>query len=90
MASRFVLTLIRHLPTEGNRKGQYIGWTDESILPVNHLDVRLPREPLIVYGSDLKRCQESAHAYFPNIRYVSDQRLRESFLENGKEKPMRC
>ena len=32
MAHRISLTLIRHLPTVGNQRRQYIGWTDESIV----------------------------------------------------------
>lgn len=80
MDRRFILTLIRHLPTQGNQKKQYIGWTDESILPIQDLNVRLPWDPRIVYGSDLKRCVESAQAYFPNAHYQSDERLRESFF----------
>lgn len=80
MASRFVITLIRHLPTKGNEKKQYIGWTDESILPVDKLSVRLPWQPRVVYGSDLKRCLESAAVFFPTAHYKRDERLRESFF----------
>ncbi|AOV08865.1 histidine phosphatase family protein [Sporosarcina ureilytica] len=76
MAHRVVLTLIRHLPTAGNIKRQYIGWTDESIVE-NEIN-ELPWQPSVVYGSDLRRCQESAHLYFPKATYQSDHRFRES------------
>lgn len=80
MGNGFVLTLIRHLPTAGNRKRQYIGWTDESIEPVDGKKVQLPWYPKVVYGSDLKRCIESARLYFPQAIYKCDARLRESFF----------
>lgn len=85
MVRHFTLTLIRHMPTEGNRKKQYIGWTDESIMPVNQ-NFALPWQPRIVYGSDLRRCQESAALYFPNAIYKSDWRLRESFFGDWEGK----
>lgn len=76
MARRVVLTLIRHIPTAGNLKRQYIGWTDESIV---ESDVNeYPWKPSVVYGSDLRRCEESAKFYFPRAIYRSDDRLREN------------
>lgn len=86
MVCRFVLTLIRHLPTEGNLKRQYIGWTDESILPVPQNDVEFPWQPETVYGSDLRRCLESAKLYFPHATYKSDARFRESFFGDWEGK----
>ena len=86
MGNRFILTLIRHLPTPGNEAGQYIGWTDESILPGFHQEMRLPWHAEIVYGSDLKRCIESAGIYFPHARYQSDARLRESHFGDWEGK----
>lgn len=79
MACRFSLTLIRHMPTAGNIRRQYIGWTDESILPVSE-NMAFPWHPSVVYGSDLRRCIESARLYFPSANYQGDQRLRESFF----------
>ena len=35
MADRFVLHLIRHLPTAGNEQRKYIGWTDEPIVAMD-------------------------------------------------------
>ena len=85
MAHRFSLTLIRHLPTAGNVERQYIGWTDESIFPVDE-EICLPWQPEVVYGSDLRRCQESAAQYFPHATYQSDARLRESFFGDWEGK----
>lgn len=85
MATHFSLTLIRHMPTQGNRLRQYIGWTDESIHPIDEQQV-FPWQPEIVYGSDLKRCIESAALYFPRAQYRSDARLRESFFGDWEGK----
>ena len=78
MARRIRLTLVRHLPTAGNKRREYIGWTDEPIVEADALNVELPWKPKIVYGSDLLRCQESAALYFPKAIYKSDCRFRES------------
>lgn len=78
MATPYCLTLIRHLPTKGNREKQYIGWTDELILPVKNQKISLNYQPETVYGSDLKRCRESAKQYFPTANYVEDLRFRET------------
>lgn len=78
MATAFRLTVIRHLPTMGNQRKEYIGWTDESILAVEQDAYHLPWQPEIVYGSDLRRCQQSAAVYFPNANYVAHKGLRES------------
>lgn len=78
MARSFMLTLMRHLPTNGNQQKQYIGWTDEPIIPVDPVTHQLPWQPQIVYGSDLRRCKESAALYFPQAQYVADARFRET------------
>jgi alpha-ribazole phosphatase len=79
MVCSITVHLIRHLPTLGNQKRQYIGWTDESILPIGEpTSVMLPWKPEIVHGSDLMRCRESAALYFPEAIYESDWRFRES------------
>ncbi|MER2192048.1 MAG: histidine phosphatase family protein [Solibacillus sp.] len=77
MDHRVVLYLIRHEKTAANVSRRYIGWTDEPIVH-QQLDVILPIQPSIVYGSDLLRCQQTASCYFPKIRYKADARLRES------------
>ncbi|WP_186667958.1 histidine phosphatase family protein [Sporosarcina sp. BP05] len=65
MASGFVLHLIRHLPTLGNKERKYIGWTDEPILESATWNWRLPEAPKHVYSSDLRRAKQSAVRYFP-------------------------
>ncbi|WP_188006757.1 Histidine phosphatase family protein [Sporosarcina sp. ANT_H38] len=65
MASNFVLYLIRHLPTLGNKERKYIGWTDEPILDSPNWNWGLPEIPKHVYSSDLNRAKQSAAHYFP-------------------------
>lgn len=69
------LYVIRHFPTEGNEKKQYIGWTNEPIIPLemNPLSIDVST----VYGSDLLRAKQTAKIYFPNASYSADERLRE-------------
>jgi len=69
---------MRHLPTVGNKRRQYIGWTDEPIVVVNSVNWELPWNPKVVYGSDLIRAKQSAALYFPRAAYKSDFRFRES------------
>ena len=71
-----VVHLIRHEKTDANLKRKYIGWTDESILSKgNHCEPPIMAEK--VYGSDLKRCEETAQLYFPKATYYPNQNLRE-------------
>ena len=78
MAHCIGLTLIRHLPTVGNQRRQYIGWTDEPIIREPDKNHTLPWQPKTVYGSDLRRCKESAALYFPKAAYESNAGFRES------------
>ncbi len=75
MASGVELVVIRHLPTEGNRKRQYIGWTDEPIISTEVESV--DQERRVVYGSDLLRTRQTAKLLFPNAIYHADARFRE-------------
>lgn len=77
MDHRVVLYLMRHEKTAANVSRRYIGWTDEPIVQ-QQLDVTLPIQPTVVYGSDLLRCRQTAGCYFPQIPYKADARLRES------------
>lgn len=77
MGCGVVLYLIRHEKTMANQRRQYIGWTDEPIVH-EQLDVTLPIAPDLVYGSDLRRCKQTAACYFPQVPYHADARLRES------------
>lgn len=74
MDEPFILRLIRHAPTEGNRQKRYIGWTDETIIPFK-LEPNLHRQR--VFGSDLKRCRETAIVLFPNATYEASSDFRE-------------
>ena len=77
MANRVMLTVIRHLPTIGNQQRQYIGWTDEPIIPVEKVHHPRLGNPTIVHCSDLQRCQQSARRYFPHATLRPDRRWRE-------------
>ncbi|OED33301.1 histidine phosphatase family protein [Planococcus maritimus] len=74
MGNAFVLHLIRHAPTAGNRRKAYIGWTDEPILP---FEAQATHATPLVFGSDLLRCRQTAQSLFPNARYEADANLRE-------------
>lgn len=78
MVRRVRIIVMRHLPTLGNQQKQYIGWTDEPIVVVDHLNWKLSWYPAVVYGSDLLRAGQSAALYFPQAVYKSDFRFRES------------
>lgn len=75
MANGVTVHLIRHEKTNANRERRYIGWTDESIL--NKVQAQLPICPKVVFGSDLKRCRETAHCYFPQAQFFACENLRE-------------
>lgn len=70
-----VLRLMRHAKTEMNARKQYLGWTDDAILPAK-LPVQSYANHSIV-GSDLLRCRQTAQAYFPKASYQAEPRLRE-------------
>ncbi len=75
MADPIELVLIRHLPTAGNGLRQYVGWTDEPIVPGYMLPA--PDQPSAVYGSDLLRARQTAALLFPNAHYHPDAGFRE-------------
>lgn len=67
--------LFRHFATEGNRNKQYIGVTDQSILPLNAeeekqlllLQNALRKEEIeLIFHSPMKRCIETARLLFPD------------------------
>ncbi|MCP2033713.1 alpha-ribazole phosphatase [Planomicrobium sp. HSC-17F08] len=83
MDSAFILHLIRHAPTRGNGLKQYIGWTDEAVLPFSangRLDVER------VWGSDLLRCRQTAERLFPNADYHADPDFRECHFGEWEKK----
>ncbi len=75
MGNVVTVHLIRHEKTKANFERKYIGWTDESIVVEEKCSV--PLCPKIVYGSDLKRCEETSKLYFPEATYKPVQSLRE-------------
>lgn len=76
MGNEVTIHLIRHEKTEANLKKKYIGWTDESIITTEQEFV-VPIRADEVFGSDLRRCMETAKRYFPNAPYHSYKGLRE-------------
>lgn len=76
MANSFTLSLIRHAKTQGNIEKRYVGWTDQSIVE-RELPV-INAEQKIVYGSDLKRCRQSAAYYYPQADFRAIAEFRES------------
>jgi len=77
MGDIVTVRLMRHAPTQENMEKRYIGWTDSPLAQLATLPV-IDNTVKKVYGSDLRRCQQTAAHYFPNARYLADARLRES------------
>ena len=75
MANDITVHLIRHEKTIANVERKYIGWTDEPIL--KKVEAEIDLKPAIIYGSDLRRCRETAQCYFPNAEYIASWDLRE-------------
>ncbi|KYG92255.1 histidine phosphatase family protein [Metasolibacillus sp. FSL H7-0170] len=75
MGDAITIHLIRHGKTQANTERKYIGHTDEPILPLQPVHIAV--QPTIVYGSDLKRCQQTAACYFPQVPYEASADLRE-------------
>ena len=75
MGNAVTIHLIRHGKTQANLDRKYIGHTDEPL--VHFRSVHMPIQAEVVYGSDLIRCKQTAHLYFPNAKYVASSNLRE-------------
>ena len=75
MVNGVTVHLIRHEKTPANVLRRYIGRTDESIMKVTARYTTL--HPDVVYGSALKRCQETAALYFPNVKYIANEGFNE-------------
>lgn len=80
MADGITVHLIRHEKTRANVERKYIGWTDEPIL--KKVEAQLDFHPDVVYGSDLRRCRETAHCYFPDAEFIALRDLRELHFGN--------
>ncbi|MEI4768937.1 histidine phosphatase family protein [Psychrobacillus sp. FJAT-51614] len=85
MADAFTITLIRHLPTQGNQEKKYIGWSDEPILAGMKTKI-LSQEIKQVVGSDLLRCRQTAKQLFKEIPYIVNEKLRECSFGDWEEK----
>lgn len=83
MDGLFILHLIRHAPTAGNNGKQYIGWTDEPVLPFEAANDPSIRE---VWGSDLMRCRQTAEILFPQAVFFADPDWRECHFGNWEQK----
>ena len=75
------IILIRHLPTPGNEKHQYIGTTDESlssdaVARFREESREYPRADCVI-ASPLKRCLETAQLIYPNREIRVEPGLRE-------------
>ncbi|WP_285399061.1 histidine phosphatase family protein [Lysinibacillus sp. fls2-241-R2A-57] len=77
MGDVVIVRLMRHAPTKENLEKRYIGWTDSSLADVSSLTI-VDKDVTKVYGSDLRRCRETAAHYFTNATYMADKRFRES------------
>lgn len=84
MARSIDLYVMRHLPTAGNLKKQYIGWSDESIVPTDAKPIT--HAQVVVHTSDLVRTVETARSYFPNAKLVAHEALRELHFGDWEQK----
>ena len=80
------ILFIRHLPTPGNEKRQYIGRTDEELSERAEEEFRRRLEkgngslyPSVQYviASPLKRCIQTAELIFPGHEIITEPMLRE-------------
>ncbi|WP_313893324.1 histidine phosphatase family protein [Psychrobacillus sp.] len=85
MADAFTITLIRHLPTKGNREKRYIGWTDEPIIAAVRTK-EMNEEVKQVVGSDLLRCRQTAKQLFGETPYLANANWRECSFGDWEEK----
>lgn len=73
MVQRVVVHMMRHEKTAGNMARQYVGSTDEPIVAIERQP--LTTRPLVVHGSTLQRCRQTAALYFPNATYEAHEGL---------------
>ncbi|AQQ54311.1 histidine phosphatase family protein [Planococcus lenghuensis] len=83
MDSAFILKLIRHAPTAGNKAKKYIGWTDEAVVPFQALPDFTVQE---IWGSDLQRCRQTADQLFPAAQYRVNPDWRECYFGSWEGK----
>lgn len=75
------IILIRHLPTPGNEKHQYIGTTDENLsrgaVERFRQENRIYPQAEYIIASPMKRCLETAQLIYPNREIRVEPGLRE-------------
>lgn len=85
MANAFIVTLVRHLPTQGNQDKKYIGWTDEPIIAgVKTKEFTYATKQII--GSDLMRCKQTAAKVFSGVPYTENANFRECSFGDWEQK----
>ena len=60
------IILIRHAKTDGNKKGRYIGVTDELLAHDTRIEKTYPKADAVV-SSPLMRCVQTAKLIYPRI-----------------------
>ena len=72
------ITFIRHFPTAGNLKKQYIGWKDESIIKiVDKFDYSEISNEKNIFVSPLTRAIETADILFSSAKKIIVEDLKE-------------
>lgn len=85
MANPFIVTLVRHLPTQGNRDKKYIGWSDEPII-TRIKTKKVAFETNQIIGSDLIRCKQTAAKIFSGVPYSENANFRECSFGDWEQK----
>lgn len=72
------IVLIRHFQTPGNLVGNYIGVTDEDLIPINkELNKSIYPKVNKLYVSPLKRCVQTAELIYPGQAIRVKENLKE-------------
>ena len=85
MANPFIVTLVRHLPTQGNQDKKYIGWSDEPII-AGMKTKKIAYETNQIIGSDLTRCKQTANQLFSGVPYIKNANFRECSFGEWEQK----
>lgn len=91
------IILYRHLPTKNNLNNTFIGRLDldcdGQYIDKHRSEIRTKMDSQVLthlYCSPLKRAQQSANLYFPNLTYAIDRRLIERDLGDWRNIPKQC
>lgn len=73
------IVLIRHLKTQGNLEGRYIGTTDEHLCKegIDVIKEKVYPKVQALYCSPMIRCKETAKLIYSNLEYTVKKDLRE-------------